>query len=124
MLVIALLLYEYLVTLDDERSLVWTQGTSASSWIFQANRVVLVVQALGNIGSTGTIVSLRFARHALAHLTLADVRPFPLDNVRRGRFYRCFQMSEDSGVQSHLISSPNTFGRRYVYMASTDRPLI
>ena len=43
----ALILYEYILTLDDELDLIWRRKMSASSLIFLANRVTVIVYTVG-----------------------------------------------------------------------------
>ena len=40
---IALMIYDYLLTMGDEVELIWRRKMSTSSWIFITNRLVLII---------------------------------------------------------------------------------
>ena len=55
----ALGFYDYLLTIDDERELIWKHKMSPSSWIFVSSRAALVLSAIGTVlAYTNTTVSL------------------------------------------------------------------
>ena len=52
------MLYEYLLTFDDERELIWHGKMTASTWIFLANRIVMLVTILDTVlANAGPVVS-------------------------------------------------------------------
>ena len=46
LIAVALMLYEYLLTMADEKELIWRQRFNPLSWIFSANRVFLLFWAV------------------------------------------------------------------------------
>ena len=53
----AMLLYDYLLTLEDEWELVWHRGAGASAWLFAASRATAAAIIVANLLSFNALVS-------------------------------------------------------------------
>ena len=78
----ALLLYAYLLTIEDEVELIWRKNMGLSSWIFLANRVGGVL-LLVSVVVVGTSVCIRLTVSMVQRVLTRTVRrePWELTSV-------------------------------------------
>ena len=72
-----LILYEHLLTLEDELELIWRRKLKPSSWMFLMNRSVLVLGILDLLlASFGATVRVLVPLHCTVNLTKSFRRRF------------------------------------------------